>query len=334
MLRAGLFRVRAGGASAFDNAQHALGRGAGEVHVFVRRAELPRVNPIRKMESAGFMKHFADLDDARKCGLCGFVWVCCCCMREHRLAVPLCSPAARRPRPLPSSAAAPRLDALPTVLIALCHCVSVCACRYAGIAFFLSFNQPPTNDTFSRAAAHPNFVLHTGAAWRALEPTPDGTQVLTQMQALCNSTPDCTHCWLQSQSLHGSHASRRNRRRCPSPSPRQVRIHSARGDEGLFDFLVVSTGLLTDARLRPELAGVAGDIATWADRFAPPPGQARHPLIDDHPYLVGGGLLQGGPVGSGRRCGMGGRQAPAQAVPTPLALHCPLSSPTAAGPML
>ncbi len=92
------FRPTVGGASAFDNAQHALICGAGEVHVFVRRKvclcsavllpcksdriavhllllaqqcgddcaavlnqvvrqlaaqELPRINPIRKMEFAG-----------------------------------------------------------------------------------------------------------------------------------------------------------------------------------------------------------------------------------------------------------------------------------------
>ncbi|KAL4434219.1 hypothetical protein ABPG75_000660 [Micractinium tetrahymenae] len=169
--------ILGGGASAFDNAQHALGLGAGEVHVFVRRAELPRINPIRFMEQAGFMRHFSDLDDASK---------------------------------------------------------------YAGIDYFLQFNQPPTNDTFNRASAYPNFTLHTGAAWQALEPTADG---------------------------------------------KQVRIHSAKGDEGLFDFLIVSTGLLTDARLRPELAGMAGHIATWGDRFEAPSGQARNPLIDVHPYL-------------------------------------------------
>lgn len=169
--------ILGGGASAFDNAQHALSCGAGEVHVFVRRKELPRINPIRKMEFAGFMKHFSDLDDASK---------------------------------------------------------------YAGIDHFLKYNQPPTNDTFNRAAAHPNFELHTGSAWQALEPTGDG---------------------------------------------KQVRIHSTQGDEGLFDFLVVSTGFLTDHSLRPELAAVAGSIATWADRFSPPPGQPRNPLIDAHPYL-------------------------------------------------
>ncbi len=45
--------ILGGGASAFDNAQHALGCGAGEVHVFVRRQELPKVNPIRYMEFVG-----------------------------------------------------------------------------------------------------------------------------------------------------------------------------------------------------------------------------------------------------------------------------------------
>ena len=68
----------------------------------------------------------------------------------------------------------------------------------------------------------------------------------------------------------------------------QVRIISAKGDEGLFDFLIVSTGLLTDARLRPELKAVADQIGTWADKFSPPAGQKRNQLIDDHPYLVRG----------------------------------------------
>lgn len=65
-------------------------------------------------------------------------------------------------------------------------------------------------------------------------------------------------------------------------------MRSAQGDEGLFDFLIVSTGLLTDSRLRPELAAVAGDVATWGDAFCAPPGTRRNPLIDAHPYLVGG----------------------------------------------
>lgn len=54
------------GASAFDNAATALECGAASVHVFARRRALPLVNPNRWMEFAGFLRHFGDLDDARK----------------------------------------------------------------------------------------------------------------------------------------------------------------------------------------------------------------------------------------------------------------------------
>lgn len=54
------------GASAFDNAATALEHGAASVRLFARRAQLPTVNPNRWMEFAGFLRHFGDLDDARK----------------------------------------------------------------------------------------------------------------------------------------------------------------------------------------------------------------------------------------------------------------------------
>ena len=54
------------GASAFDNAAMALESGAASVELFVRRKQLPTVNPNRWMEFAGFLRHFGDLDDARK----------------------------------------------------------------------------------------------------------------------------------------------------------------------------------------------------------------------------------------------------------------------------
>jgi cation diffusion facilitator CzcD-associated flavoprotein CzcO len=54
-LRGKRVAILGGGASAFDNAQFALKSGVGEVHVFVRRPELPRINPIRKMEQAGVL---------------------------------------------------------------------------------------------------------------------------------------------------------------------------------------------------------------------------------------------------------------------------------------
>ncbi|HLG82008.1 MAG TPA: NAD(P)/FAD-dependent oxidoreductase [Bradyrhizobium sp.] len=54
------------GASAFDNAATALEAGAASVDLFARRKRLPTVNPNRWMEFAGFLRHFGDLDDARK----------------------------------------------------------------------------------------------------------------------------------------------------------------------------------------------------------------------------------------------------------------------------
>jgi len=54
-----------------------------------------------------------------------------------------------------------------------------------------------------------------------------------------------------------------------------------------FDFLIVSTGLLTDPALRPELSLVERHIARWADRYSPPEGEAN-PLLDAHPYLTPG----------------------------------------------
>lgn len=164
--------ILGGGASAFDNAQFALGEGVGRVQVFIRKPALPRINPIRFMENAGFLGHFSDLSDAQ---------------------------------------------------------------RYDGIDHFLSFNQPPTNDTFNRACAYEGFSFHPGEPWLSVRETPDGVEVTTPK---------------------GSY---------------------------VFDFLVLSTGLLTDARLRPELAALAGDIACWRDKYqAPKPNK----LIDDHPYLA------------------------------------------------
>ena len=115
-LRGKRIGILGGGASAFDNAQHALKCGAGSVDVFVRRDGLPRINPIRHLERSGILRHFPLLDDARK---------------------------------------------------------------YRVIDHFLRVNQPPTNDTFARATAFPNFALHLGAGWQAVSETADGVRVKT-----------------------------------------------------------------------------------------------------------------------------------------------------------
>ena len=108
--------------------------------------------------------------------------------------------------------------------------------KYAVMASFLGHNQPPTNDTFTRAAAWPGFELHLGAPWLSIAEVDGAVRVTTP---------------------HGSHD---------------------------FDFVVLSTGLVSDPGLRPELRLVADGIARWADRFAPAPG-TENALIDAHPYL-------------------------------------------------
>lgn len=51
------------GASAFDNACVALEHGAASVDVCYRRDRIPTINPHRRLEFAGFLKHFPELDD-------------------------------------------------------------------------------------------------------------------------------------------------------------------------------------------------------------------------------------------------------------------------------
>jgi cation diffusion facilitator CzcD-associated flavoprotein CzcO len=108
--------------------------------------------------------------------------------------------------------------------------------KYAVMTAFLGHNQPPTNDTFARAAAWPGFALHFGAPWLSVAAT-DGAVSVTTPQG-----------------------------------------------EYAFDFVVLSTGLVSDSGLRPELKLVADKIARWADRYTPPAGEANA-LIDAHPYL-------------------------------------------------
>jgi cation diffusion facilitator CzcD-associated flavoprotein CzcO len=62
-LRGQRIAVLGAGASAFDTAAALLEAGAAEVTQFVRRADIPNVNPARWMERAGFLRHFADMDD-------------------------------------------------------------------------------------------------------------------------------------------------------------------------------------------------------------------------------------------------------------------------------
>lgn len=51
------------GASAFDNAAVAFEHGAISVDLCFRREQIPTINPHRRLEFAGFLKHFYELDD-------------------------------------------------------------------------------------------------------------------------------------------------------------------------------------------------------------------------------------------------------------------------------
>lgn len=52
----------------------------------------------------------------------------------------------------------------------------------------------------------------------------------------------------------------------------------------VFDFLIISTGLISDPALRPELRHVEPYIARWRDYYKAPE-KIANPLIDAHPYL-------------------------------------------------
>jgi cation diffusion facilitator CzcD-associated flavoprotein CzcO len=58
--------VLGAGANAFDNAAFALEAGAARVDMCLRRAELPRVNPLIWTNFAGMLGHFAELDDLHR----------------------------------------------------------------------------------------------------------------------------------------------------------------------------------------------------------------------------------------------------------------------------
>lgn len=111
--------------------------------------------------------------------------------------------------------------------------------KYAAISHFFKHNQPPTNDTFSRATSWPGFNLHLGAPWLSVETKGDGALVTTPQGAF------------------------------------------------YFDFLIISTGLLTDPALRPELKRVETHIARWGDLYDAP-DEVANPVLDAHPYLSPG----------------------------------------------
>jgi cation diffusion facilitator CzcD-associated flavoprotein CzcO len=62
-----------------------------------------------------------------------------------------------------------------------------------------------------------------------------------------------------------------------------VELDTARGPIAA-DFVICGTGFDMNLAARPELAGVAEHVATWADRYQPLPEEAN-PRIGRYPYL-------------------------------------------------
>jgi len=162
-----------GGASAFDTASFALAAGSREVHVFVRRKEPQRVNPIRYMERARMLGHFRALDDSVK---------------------------------------------------------------YQVMVDFFAKSQPPTNDTYALATSNPDCHLHHGVDFDDIASDGDVIKCKTRLGY-----------WE-------------------------------------LDFLIASTGLITDPAMRPELATIHEGILKWSDRYTAPI-KLRSELIDNHPYM-------------------------------------------------
>lgn len=58
--------VLGAGATAWDRAADLLEHGAASVTLFMRRLEILKANPFRYLEKAGYLRHYASMDDARK----------------------------------------------------------------------------------------------------------------------------------------------------------------------------------------------------------------------------------------------------------------------------
>jgi cation diffusion facilitator CzcD-associated flavoprotein CzcO len=64
----------------------------------------------------------------------------------------------------------------------------------------------------------------------------------------------------------------------------QLAMHTSRGKTFAADFIILATGFTVETAARPEIAAHADAIATWADRYTPPPELANAEL-GGFPYL-------------------------------------------------
>lgn len=116
------------------------------------------------------------------------------------------------------------------------------ALRWEIAHFFDTRDQPPTQNAYDRATAHPACRVHAACPW---------TRVLHEGGVALVDTP-------------------------------RGRFE--------FDFVVAATGSMVNLSARPELAGVAAQVARWRDRYTPPEalshaGLAEYPFVGEEYQL-------------------------------------------------
>lgn len=136
-----------------------------------------------------------------------------------------------------------------------------------------------------RGSAHPGFF----EGWAALPPA-EKWRLLVYMNDLQAPPPH--------ESIHRvlKHPNFRAHLGCPvlgaRPGPQGgVALDLGEGRQAEADFLILGTGFNVDLARIPELAGLAGQVALWSDRYEPPAGMER-PALGRFPWLGAGFELE------------------------------------------
>ncbi|WP_431271843.1 FAD-dependent oxidoreductase [Dankookia sp. P2] len=145
-----------------------------------------------------------------------------------------------------------------------------------------------------RGSAHPGFF----EGWATLPPA-EKWRILAYMHDLQSPPPhESIHRALR---LEGFHIHLGTPVLGAARQDGRVRLDLGGGRTEAVDFLILGTGYGIDARRIAELAALAPRIATWADRFTPPPGQDR-PELGRFPWLGRGSSWPGARQRTTRCC--------------------------------
>ena len=166
--------VIGGSASAMDNAAEALEHGCAELRLLIRRNDLPRINKLTGIGSAGFTHGYRETTEA---------W------------------------------------------------------QWRTMLYSEETGPPAPRNSTLRVSRHPNAHFHLGSAIETI-------------------AADADH----------------------------ITVRTSRGKNFAADFIILATGFTVDAASRPEIAAFADAIATWSDRYTPPPELANAEL-GAFPYL-------------------------------------------------